>query len=296
MTPYGSSTAKRARRSNKEIAALDEALLTIVHEQAPMTIRQAFYQAVRHALVPKEETRGYRAVQRRLKELRLSGEMPYDWIADNVRTVMGHNRWTNLSEFGEHVASLYRRDLWARSPVRVEIWIEKDALAGVIAPIVIQDWGLDLYVSRGFSSITYIENAAETLRHDGRPAHVYVLSDFDPSGVSIAETVMTVLPKRAAPTPVTVSRIALMAEQVQEHDLPTRTVNGRDSRAKTFVRRYGRQCTDLDALPPDTLRQLVSDAIGEHADRDELARLKLVEAAERESLAAVGVRFDWGAQ
>lgn len=291
---YGSRPIRRSRRSQRELATLDVRLLSIVHEQAPMTVRQVFYQAVRHDLVPKDETRGYRAVQRRLKELRLSGRMPYDWIADNVRTVHGFNRWRDLTEFGSHVASLYRRDFWSRSSVRVEMWIEKDALAGVIAPIVISEWGLDLYVARGFSSITYLENAAATLRADGRPAHVYVLTDFDPSGVAIADTVMRELPTRAAPVPVSVERIALTPEQITQFDLPSRPVKRGDSRSKKFVASYGHDCTDLDALPPQTLRELVSDAIERHADRQELARLKRVEAAEREQLEKLGAFFDVG--
>ena len=288
---YGTGTAKRARRTAAEIERLDDDLYRIVREQKPMTVRQVYYQAVRFKLVPKSETKGYRVVQRRLRELRASGTMPYGWIADNIRTVLGYNRWADVGAFGRQVANLYRRDFWARAPVRVEVWIEKDALAGVIVPVV-DEWGLDLYVARGYSSISYLEAAAEALRDDGRPAVVYVMTDFDPSGMNVAETVARELLARAPEVDLNVIRLALTREQAAEHDLPMRDVNGRDSRAKDFIRKYGDQCTDLDALPPGVLRGLLSEAIERHADREELARLRRVEQAERESIAtAFGSRL-----
>src|SRR5687768_11126616 len=73
MTVYpkvnGTSPVKRSRRTKAEIAALDEALVKIVADFRPATVRQVFYQAVNRALVPKSETTGYRVVQRRLVAL-----------------------------------------------------------------------------------------------------------------------------------------------------------------------------------------------------------------------------------
>jgi hypothetical protein len=255
-----------------------------------MTVRQVFYLATTRGLVPKDEAKGYRVVQRRLVHLRETGVIPYGYITDNVRMVRRLSRWQDPSDFAQDVAALYRRDYWARSPVRVEVWLEKDALAGVLTPIVVQEWGLELFVTRGFASLSYLQSAAEAARVDGRPTYVYVLTDLDPSGVDIARTVAQELTRRASPTPVTVQRLAVTLEQVRALNLPSRPTKKQDTRAARFEATYGVESTELDAIPPATLRRMVSDAIAQHADADEIDRLKRIEKLERDSLAAA-----WGA-
>jgi hypothetical protein len=157
-------------------------LYKIVDEVAPATVRQVFYQAVVRGLVPKCETHGYRPVQRRLLSLREGRAMPYGWITDNARLVHGYDRYGGPDQYAREIATRYRRDYWSESDVQVEVWLEKDALAGVLYPAVVEEFGLNLFVTRGFSSVTYLQKAAEALRADGRPAFVYVLTGFDPSG------------------------------------------------------------------------------------------------------------------
>lgn len=52
--------------SRGELEHLDAELAKIVAAYRPITVRGAFYQAVGRGLVPKDETKGYRLVQRRL--------------------------------------------------------------------------------------------------------------------------------------------------------------------------------------------------------------------------------------
>jgi hypothetical protein len=172
MSLYGTSPIKRSRRTHTEQESLDRALYTIVEGDLPMTVRQVFYQATVRGLVPKDEAKGYRVVQRRLVALREAGLIPYHWITDNARMVRGVDRWDGPQHFAARAAELYRRDYWARSDVRVEVWLEKDALAGVLYPIVVSEWGLDLFVTRGFASVSYLESAAAAARYDGRPQGV----------------------------------------------------------------------------------------------------------------------------
>src|SRR5215208_2685620 len=225
MTSYpvnGTSTIKRTRRTRDEIEALDAALCEIVDQFRPVTVRQVFYQAVNRALVPKSETKGYRVVQRRLVILRESGAIPYGSIVDGTRYVHGHRRYHDLAEFTTYAAGLYRKDYWSTSEVNVEVWLEKDALKGVLVPTVVNECGLGLHVTRGFASITYLQEAAEDIERDGRPTYVYVLTDFDPSGVSIAETVEEELTARAPFSEIIVARLAVDREQIDRWNLPTR--------------------------------------------------------------------------
>src|SRR4051812_42374718 len=98
MTIYGTSTVRR-RRSREEIERLDSALAEIVYEVAPATVRQIFYQAVVRGLVSKDETKGYRVVQRRLLKLREEETISYGLITDNARMVRTRARWNSPEHF-----------------------------------------------------------------------------------------------------------------------------------------------------------------------------------------------------
>lgn len=283
---YGTSAIKRKRRTKSELRALDDELVEIVAEIEPATVRQVFYQAVVAGLVPKDEAKGYRVVQRRLVELRETGRIPYGWITDGSRTVYGHTRYTDATQYAASVAGQYRRDYWAESDENVEIWVEKDALAGVLSPLVLQEFGLNLYVTKGFASVTYLQSAADDINDDARPTYIYLLTDFDPSGLSIADTVERELTERTYGN-VKVERLAVTPYQIAEYDLPTRPTKTIDKRAKDFIEEYGTGSVELDALPPDALRTLVRDAIELHMDGEQLEVLKLVEHQERELLASV---------
>jgi len=281
---YSTSTTKGTRRTKAEIEALDEALVRIIQRYRPVTVRQVFYQAVNRSIVPKDETRGYRVVQRRLVALRDSGLIPHGYIVDGTRFVTGYTRYDDLEEFTEYAAGLYRKDYWADADVRLEVWLEKDALKGVLVPTVVNECGLGLHVTRGFASITYLQDAAEEIEADGRPTFVYVLTDFDPSGVVIADKVEEELQARAPDSEITVRRLAVDREQIERWELPTRPTKTSDTRASKFRRIHGTDSVELDAIPPDALRNLVKDAIDSHMDPWQLEQFKMVEREERETL------------
>ena len=226
-------------------------------------------------------------VQRRLVAIRERHLIPYSWITDNVRTVRGYDRYRSAQDYARVAAEFYRRDYWADSPVRVEVWLEKDALAGVLTPVVVEECGLDLYVTRGYASVSYLQSAAEFIRRDGRPTHVYLLTDFDPSGLSIASTVTVELMNRSLPTEVHVERLAVTREQIDEYSLPERPTKQTDSRARAFMRTHGTNSVELDALPPAVLRTLVRESIEQHMDSDRLRTLQLAEEQERDLLREV---------
>jgi hypothetical protein len=288
MSVYGTSPIKREgqrrRRTKAELEELDLTLADIVAEIQPATVRQVFYQAVVRALVPKDEAKGYKLVQRRLVKLREDRRIPYGWITDNVRIVRGHDRYGGPEDYARVAAEFYRRDYWSDSPVNVEVWLEKDALAGVLVPTVVEECGLDLHVTRGYASVSYLESAAGFIRRDGRPTHVYLLTDFDPSGLGIADTVAAELIRRSHPTEVRVERLAVNRRQIDDYRLPTRPTKTTDSRARKFVREHGTGSVELDAIPPAVLRGLVRENIERHMDPGRLRVMKLAEQQERDLL------------
>lgn len=299
----GTSTVNKKRRTKAEISAFDRAIAELVEEVRPATIRQVFYRAEVCGLVPKCEVHGYRRVQQALKRMRENGEIPYGWITDNARIVRGYRRYSGLETYLQEVAMRYRRDYWADADVRVEVWCEKDALAGVLHPTVVEEYGLDLYVTRGFSSITYLQEAAEEIKDDGRQTYVYLLTDFDASGISIADTVSSELRRRVFiypeeygeepqeglpdgfyPCGVNVEHLAVNRSQIDALGLPTRPAKSSDPRARRFREEHGTDAVELDAIPPQTLRVMVGDAIESHMSRDFLERMKDTEQEERRIL------------
>ncbi len=79
----------------------------------------------------------------------------------------GHRRYRDLAQFTEYAAGLYRKDYWDTADVNVEVWLEKEALKGVLIPTVVNQCGLGLHVTWGFASITYLQEAADDLVADG---------------------------------------------------------------------------------------------------------------------------------
>jgi hypothetical protein len=198
-----------------------------------------------------------------------------------MRHVHGHGRFKDLDEFSVAVAGLYRKDYWATSEVKVEVWLDKDSLKGVLEPTVVDECGLGLHVARSFASITYLQEAARDIELDGRPAYVYVFADFDPSGVSIVEKVEDELAKRAPASAITVKRLAVDRAQIERWSLPTRPTRAGDLRASKFRRAYGTDPVELDAIPPEALRGLVRETIESHMDPRRLEQLRMVEREER---------------
>ena len=73
---------------------------------------------------------------------------------------------------------------------------------------------------------------------------------------------------------------AVTPEQIEQWHLPTRPTKKTDSRAKGF----SGESVEVDAIPPDRLRQLVKDCIEQHIDPAALEKTRLVEAAEQDTL------------
>lgn len=271
----------KSRELEKEIAE-------VFLEQTPrLTVRQVYYAlTVRHA-IPKTQA-GYRQTCYALKNMRLRGQLPYGWIADNTRWQIRPKTYSGLEAALFNMQQLYRRNLWETSRVNVEIWVEKDALAGVISPVT-NEYDVPLFVARGYSSMTFIYDAAEQIKESGKPTHIYHFGDFDPSGVDAAYKIRDELKGHGAN--IHFYRAAVTDEQITRYSLPTRETKTKDTRAAKWG---DRPSVELDALPAKVLRDLVRECIEMHIDPYELARLRTVEEQERGTLATIRENFGTG--
>jgi hypothetical protein len=280
MTAISGSRLIRTRRTKADIEQLEAELYDIVAEIQPATVRQVFYQAVSRGVIPKTDAAYKGIVCRLLSRLRREGDLPYSWIADNTRWMRKPDSYTGLQQMLEESVDLYRRDLWAQQDAYVEVWLEKDALAGVVYPVTGR-WDVPLMVTRGYPSLTFVAAAAEVMRQKYRPIFIYYFGDRDPSGVDIPRFVEKELREQAPRANITFELVAVTEEQIVEMDLLTRPTKKSDSRSGKFRG----ESVEVDAIPPADLLQLVTDCIVQHLDVDRYHALRETEAAERKTLA-----------
>jgi len=245
----------------------------------PQTVRQVFYKLTTFGAVEKTE-QGYKGVAYHLLKMRRAGALPYYWIADNTRWVRKPDTYDDISQFLTISRDAYRRALWAGQPDYIEVWCEKDALAGVLSDVT-NEFDVPLYVSRGFASETYVYEAAQAIKRKGKPTYIYYFGDYDPSGVAARNDVRRKLASMGAR--VNFEAAAVTPDQVTRWSLPTRPTKKTDSRAKG----WRGDSVELDAIPADQLRRLVRDVIERHIDSRELEETRRAERLERQALEQV---------
>lgn len=243
----------------------------------PMTVREMFYALETRGYIPKTQ-KWYDKVEYRLLQMRRLKIILYDYIADSTRWMRKPVTFDSLTEF---LGRPYRRSLWTDSDVYVEIWIEKDALAGVVYQIT-QKWDVPLMVTRGFPSETFVYEAAQYIRAMGKPTFLYYFGDYDPSGMAISNNLEKKINEWLGDD-VVFNRVAVTAAQVISMKLSTRPTKRSDKRSKGW--KGG--SVELDAIPANELRRMVEACIIQHVNQSELQRIERIEAAERETLAAV---------
>ncbi len=174
-----SQSRPRGRPLCPEVTERRRRITEMAEQLQPASIRQLYYQAEVAGLVPKTDA-GYRAVQHDILVLRQQGDIEYDWISDNTRWMRKSRSYRGIDHFLDLSISTYRRDLWHRAPVYVEIWIEKDALAGTVMSET-KLYDVPLMVAKGFCpKPTYTRRPRRS--PTSKPAYIYAFFDHDPSG------------------------------------------------------------------------------------------------------------------
>lgn len=248
------------------------ALLQIAADNQPASVRNIYYRAVVAGLVPKTQA-GYAKVQRALVDLRRAGEMPYEWLTDNVRWARRPDTWNGVDELLRQTARLYRRTLWADADETVEVWCESDSIAGVVWDTT-EAWDVALLPVRGFSSLTFAYSSANDLNRQDRPARIYYIGDHDPHGLEIERSLRSYLAEWAT-VPIAFERLGVTWDQVEEMDLP----------GTTPKKAYGYPlAVEAEALPPGLLRSIVESAITQHLDQRSIDVLRVAEESERDLL------------
>ena len=162
---------------------------------------------------------------------RLAGLIDWNRIVDRTRNLEGNSHWGNPGEIMRSAAHSFRLDKWANQPYRVECWIEKDALRGVIAGVC-NELDIPHFSCRGYTSISEMWVAARRLQHwiaRGQTPVILHLGDHDPSGVDMTRDIFDRLQTFMGGAEV--KRLALNWDQVEMYNPPPNPAKLTDSRA-----------------------------------------------------------------
>jgi hypothetical protein len=285
-TTSPSYRACSTRRTKANIATIRDTIVAVIQDDPPMTVRQVFYQLVARGAIEKSEAQYQGTVIRLMTEMRLSGDLPYDLVVDESRRVRITETFDNVADAIEHTATFYRRSALAESDDYLEIWCEKDALAGSLWDVT-SDYDVPLMVSRGMPSLTFLHGTAQAIQRaaeHGKQSYIYQFGDHDPSGVLIPQTIERRLnemcQKLDCPAPY-VERVALTEAQIKKYKLPTRPTK---REGNNHIGRFTGRSVELDALPPRVLRDMARKVIERHVSAEQTLALRAAEDSERELL------------
>jgi hypothetical protein len=213
-------------------------------------------------------------------------------IVDRTRELIRLPSWEDPEDIIHASANSYREDLWADQHFIPEVWIEKDALVGIIEPVC-AEFRVPFLANRGNNSQISMHEAGE--RFSGMRDQIPVilhLSDHDPAGLDMTRDVI----KRVslyAREPIEVRRLALTMDQVEEYEPPPNPAKESDPRYAAYVSEYGTTNSwELDALSPTVIADLIRDEIISMIDAAAWNKAKAREDRNRRLLTTAAKSWD----
>lgn len=249
-----------------------------------LTLRQLYYQFVARGLFANDQ-RNYSKLGSAISDGRLAGLVDWEAIEDHTRNLQGLETYEDPTAVLAAARASYRRDLWATQEWRPEVWIEKDALTGVVAGIC-NRLRVDFFACRGYNSQSEQWRAgmrfAEYVRKGQRPI-VFHIGDHDPSGMDMTRDNQDRLTLFAG-VPVLVVRLALNMSQIEELNPPPNPAKVTDSRFAAYQAEYGDESWELDALPPEYIEKLIADNVAKVRDEAAWSDALAAETADKDRL------------
>ena len=259
-----------------------------------LTLRQLYYQFVARGLLPENTIKTYNKLGTLINKARLAGIIDWDAIEDRTRNLQYLAHWRNPPDAIDSIRYHYRLNKWDTQPNYCEVWVEKEALAGVMARIC-NNLDVPYFACRGYVSQSEQYAAGKRLMYEakkrGRRVMVFHLGDHDPSGVDMTRDNELRL-EMFSNNKVVVERLALNMHQVTKYNPPPNPAKTTDTRHRWYVEQYGHESWELDALDPEVLVDLVRDAVDPLIDRAEWDRVLEQERTDRAMLEKVVSEWD----
>jgi len=252
-----------------------------------LTVRQLYYQFIAKNLFPdswtdkklhtKNTEKNYKRMGSIINNGRMAGLIDWYAIEDRTRNLEYMVHWDNPGEMLRMRARTFHLDHWEGQIFYPEVWIEKEALTGVIESVC-NKLDVPYFACRGYVSQSEMWAAAKRLdEHDGEPVIIH-LGDHDPSGVDMTRDIIDRL-ELFMDREIIVKRIALNMDQIEEHDPPPSPAKPSDSRTNGYLSKFGEDSWELDALEPDILQGLIKDTVTDL--RDEVVYREVLDKQQR---------------
>jgi hypothetical protein len=287
-------TVKAFRSTNfkaeslKKIKTMQEIVAEYDAQDLRLTARQLYYQFVSRNIIPNTE-RSYKNLTGLLADARYAGMVDWQAIEDRGREPAVPLEFRNIRHRVDSALHNYRLQRWADQPNYCELWVEKQALAGVLEPLA-HEFHVTLMVNKGYSSASAMfESAERFLERSQKDLYLYYLGDHDPSGEDMVRDIAARLEEFGVLN-LNVQKIALTMDQVNEYDPPPNPAKTTDSRFAAYEAKHGNESWEVDALPPNVLQQLIRESLEGALDREawdavlareETDKAKLRNAAEK---------------
>lgn len=274
---FGEPTLVLIKQANNIIKTLRDAGYTL-------TLRQLYYQLVARDIIANKQTE-YKRLGSILNDARLAGMVDWDAIEDRTRNLESVGHWTSPADIIQSAAASFRIDKWADQKHRVEVWVEKDALVGVLEKAC-RPLDVAWFSCRGYTSQSELYSAGKRLARyaeGGQTPVVIHLGDHDPSGIDMTRDITDRLSLFAGAA-VVVERIALSMAQIEEFEPPPNPAKITDSRFAGYERIHGRESWELDALDPQYIDRIISEKVAEYRVEDIYAEAQEQEDEHRKNL------------
>jgi hypothetical protein len=271
-------------------AVIEQANAIIEEYQAQgfaLTLRQLFYQFVARDLI-ENTIKDYKRLGSIIRNARDAGMVDWSAIEDRTREVNTHTSWESPAKIINAVANQYQENLWEDQKHRPEVWVEKDALIGVIEGVC-TEYRVPYFAHRGNNSQTLQYQAGKRFADyldQGLIPLVLHLADHDPNGIDMTRDNIERL-KLYAGAEVELRRIALNMDQVKQYRPPPSFAKEADTRFAAYVEKFGNECWELDALSPAVIADLIRTELDGMIDLKPWKRRQVKETRGRTLLSKV---------
>ena len=242
-----------------------------------LTLRQLYYQFIVSDLFPekwlvhlgggqytKNHERNYKKLGKLVNDARLAGLLSWDAIEDRTRTPAFWQSRKSPEDAVLRAARDYAVNPWEDQETNVEIWVEKEALAGVFESVAMK-WHVPLFCCRGYHSQSSAWQAAMRIERAGKETKILHFGDHDPSGIDMTRDIEERFETFQVYN-IEIERCALNIEQVRQFNPPPSPAKITDSRAKKYIQEFGHDSWELDAMQPADLQALAEERIREQID------------------------------
>lgn len=256
-----------------------------------LTLRQLYYQFVARDIIPNKQ-REYKRLGSVINDARLAGHIDWDALEDRTRNLRALSRWETPEDIIKSAASSFRLDKWEGQDYRPEVWIEKDALVGVIAGVC-EELDVPFFSCRGYTSQSELWGAAmraQSYADEGQQPYIIHLGDHDPSGIDTSRDIFERFAMFMGG--VGFKRIALNMDQVDEFSPPPNPAKLTDSRCAGYVAKYGGESWELDAMEPAYLAALIKTTVEGLRDEDLYKKTCKRQEEQRKELSAAASHWD----